>query len=854
MPLSHRKNIARIALNPRGNLLLTVDEDGQAILTHFLRRVVLYHLSFKSAVSALAFSPSGDHFVVGVGRFVEVWRTPSTPDTSANGELEFAPFVRHHLHAGHHDIVSNISWSSDSRFFITTSKDLTARIWSLDAEEGFVPTTLAGHRQEVRGAWFSSDQEIIYTVSKDGALFEWRYMGKMEVNDDDEPQENGDLRWRIAERHYFQQNSATLTCAAFHAQSNLLVTGFSNGIFGLYELPEFNMIHNLSISQNDIDFVDINKTGEWLAFGASKLGQLLVWEWQSESYILKQQGHFDSINSITYSPDGQRVITTADDGKIKVWDINSGFCIVTFTEHTSGVTACEFAKRGNVLFTASLDGSVRAWDLIRYRNFRTFTAPTRLSFSSIAVDPSGEVVCAGCLDSFDVHVWSVQTGQLLDQLAGHEGPVSSLSFAPTGGIMASGSWDHTVRIWNIFARTQTSEPLQVQADVLCVAIRPDSKQVVVSTLDGNLSFWSISEATQQGGFDGRRDASGGRRLTDRRTAANAAGTKAFNTVTYSADGSCVLAGGNSKYICLYDVQSAVLLKKFTVSINLAIDGTQEFLNSRNLTDAGPRGLIDEQGEASDLEDRIDRTLPGSSRGDLSARKTRPEVRVPAVAFSPTGRAFCAASTEGLLIYSLDATVQFDPFDLDVTITPSTISSTLAMQDFVKALVMAFRLNEKRYIRHVYESIPRSDIALVVQELPGVYLTPLLRFVALATEDTPHLEFNLLWIEAILSKHGRYLKEHAGALGPEMRLIQRAVKRIQAELGRLADENSFTIDYLLAKPEQPAASGEIGDDVTMEDLISGVGNGTVESLTNGTAGDVNEDEEEDEEDGWIGLDE
>jgi periodic tryptophan protein 2 len=219
--------------------------------------------------------------------------------------------------------------------------------------------------------------------------------------------------------------------------------------------------------------VTINQSGEWLAFGSSKFGQLLVWEWQSESYILKQQGHLDSMNSIVYSPDGQKIVTTADDGKIKVWDVKSGFCIVTFTEHQSGVTACQFAKKGNVLFTASLDGSIRAWDLIRYRNFRTFTAPSRLSFSSLAVDPSGEVVCAGSLDDFDIHVWSVQTGQLLDQLSGHEAPVSSLAFAADGNHLVSGSWDRTVRVWSIFGRAQTSEPLQLQSDVLSVSFRPD---------------------------------------------------------------------------------------------------------------------------------------------------------------------------------------------------------------------------------------------------------------------------------------------------------------------------------------------------------------------------------------------
>ncbi|KAI6859806.1 Periodic tryptophan protein, partial [Hortaea werneckii] len=231
-------------------------------------------------------------------------------------------------------------------------------------------------------------------------------------------------------------------------------------------------------------------------------------------------------------------------------------------------------------------------------------APKRLSFSSLAVDPSGEVVAAGSLDDFDIHIWSVQTGQLLDELSGHEGPVSSLGFAPNGSALVSGSWDHTVRIWSVFNRTQTSEPLQLQADVLCVSVRPDSKQIAVSTLDGQVTFWSLSEGTQEAGLDGRRDVSGGRKLTDRRTAANVAGTKSFNTVTYSADGSIVLAGGNSKYICLYSVETGVLLKKYTVTVNLSLSGTQEFLNSRLLTEAGPQGLLDEQGEASDLEDRL----------------------------------------------------------------------------------------------------------------------------------------------------------------------------------------------------------------------------------------------------------
>lgn len=96
-----------------------------------------------------------------MGRRLQIWHTPSAPGTDGSGELEFAPFVLYRDLAGHFDVINNIQWSSDSRFILTASKDLTARIWSLDPEDGFEPTTLAGHKQAVKAAYFSADQETV---------------------------------------------------------------------------------------------------------------------------------------------------------------------------------------------------------------------------------------------------------------------------------------------------------------------------------------------------------------------------------------------------------------------------------------------------------------------------------------------------------------------------------------------------------------------------------------------------------------------------------------------------------------------------------------------------------------------
>ena len=62
-------------------------------------------------------------------------------------------------------------------------------------------------------------------------------------------------------------------------------------------------------------------SGDWIAFGCSELGQLLVWEWQSETYVLKQQGHFNNMASVSFSPDATVMATGGQDGKVSLKSI-----------------------------------------------------------------------------------------------------------------------------------------------------------------------------------------------------------------------------------------------------------------------------------------------------------------------------------------------------------------------------------------------------------------------------------------------------------------------------------------------------------------------------------------------------
>lgn len=88
-------------------------------------------------------------------------------------------------------------------------------------------------------------------------------------------------------------------------------------------------------------------------------------------------------------------------------------------------------------------------------------------------------------------------------------------------------------------------------------------------------------------IDIKRDIAGGRRTYDIQTAKNTKIGKCFTSINYSADGECVIGGGRSKYICIYECENGLLLKKYQISYNRSLDGILDKLNSKFVTEAGP---------------------------------------------------------------------------------------------------------------------------------------------------------------------------------------------------------------------------------------------------------------------------
>ncbi|XP_010767515.1 periodic tryptophan protein 2 homolog, partial [Notothenia coriiceps] len=383
-------------------------------------------------------------------------------------------------------------------------------------------------------------------------------------------------------------------------------------------------------------------------------------------------------------------------------------------------------------------------------------------------------------------------------LGGHEGPVSCLCFSPVHSILASVSWDRTVRLWDMLNSWQVKETLPLTSDGLAVTYRPDGQELAVATLNGEVSFWNPQTATQTGSVSGRHDLETGRKETDKITAKQSAKGKSFTSLCYSADGESVLAGGQSKFVCIYNVKEQMLMKKFEISCNLSFDAMEEFLDRRKMTEFGSLALVDEG--AGDGEG-VNISLPGVRKGDMSSRHFKPEIRVSSLRFSPTGRSWAATTTEGLLVYSLDGSLVFDPYDLDMDVTPASIRKQLRLQEWAPAIVLAFRLNEKALKQEVLEKVPHEQIPVVCSSLPEIYVEKLLGFVAASLEKSGHLQFYMTWAQSLLMLHGQNLKNRSGAILPTLQALQKSIQRHFDNLSKLCDFNMYNIRYAVALSKQ-----------------------------------------------------
>ena len=254
--------------------------------------------------------------------------------------------------------------------------------------------------------------------------------------------------------------------------------------------------------------------------------------------------------------------------------------------------------------------------------------------SSVSFSSSGLVLASGSNDGY-INIWDVRTGELLQTLEGHKDNVHSVAFAPDSDMLASASWDSTVKIWDA-RRGDLLNTLEGHLGAVhSVAFAPDGATLASGGMFNTIKIWGVRNGKLKRVLKGRNDYFLWDRLLHKLGFLSPYGA---HSVSLAPDGNTLVAGGYNSYSAeIWDVNSGKLLQE--------LDAHTSYLQTVIFA---PNGKI----LASGSSDNTIKIWDASS-GELLQTLEGHAADISSVVFTPNSNAIVSSDHDGN-IYLWDA--------------------------------------------------------------------------------------------------------------------------------------------------------------------------------------------------------
>lgn len=340
-------------------------------------------------------------------------------------------------------------------------QDGKIRLW--DVLSGGVLKEISAHSASITALKFSKNDQFLGSGSDDKSV----------------------KIWNVALGSLYTSFTAgeKINCLAFTNSNKKLVAGSGNNLV-VFDILESQISGSYKIHDDEVTAIDFS-LNELLLVTASKDSLVKVWDSANIRLLLTLKGHTGPVMTVSFFQDGLMVASGGRDSTIRIWNLFKKDSVKVLRNHNNAVNQLSYSLHGNKLFTGGYDNVINIWNVDKYVIEKSIKCNGLLG----AIFPEGSRAVLS--QGENIVILNLDSNYISASLSGHSSSVCAIALSKDYAVAASGSWDKSVKIWDV-KDGRLLKTLNGHNDgVLSLSISPDGERIVSGGFDKKVNVWTV---------------------------------------------------------------------------------------------------------------------------------------------------------------------------------------------------------------------------------------------------------------------------------------------------------------------------------------------------------------------------